>query len=87
MDEASQHSSYGAVVSRGRRTATNANAIVKRKLEIQGCSVFCAQQRDALPLLPAPTSKFERVMAPSIPLKRLPQEYERPLSRRPGISR
>jgi (R,R)-butanediol dehydrogenase/meso-butanediol dehydrogenase/diacetyl reductase len=63
----------------------NANAIVERELDIRGCSVFCEEQRDVLPLLGPLTSKLERVIAPSISLEQLPLEYERLLSGRSGF--
>jgi (R,R)-butanediol dehydrogenase/meso-butanediol dehydrogenase/diacetyl reductase len=58
----------------------NANAIVERELDIRGCSVFCEEQREVLPLLASLTSKLERVTASSIPLEQLPLEYERLIS-------
>jgi (R,R)-butanediol dehydrogenase/meso-butanediol dehydrogenase/diacetyl reductase len=63
----------------------NANAIVERELDIRGCSVFCEEQRDVLPLLSSLTSKLERVIAPSISLEQLPLEYERLLSGQSGF--
>jgi (R,R)-butanediol dehydrogenase/meso-butanediol dehydrogenase/diacetyl reductase len=60
--------------------AVNANAIVERELDIRGCSVFCEEQREVLPLLASLTSKLERVTAPSIALEQLPLEYERLIS-------
>jgi (R,R)-butanediol dehydrogenase/meso-butanediol dehydrogenase/diacetyl reductase len=63
----------------------NANAIVERELDIRGCSMFCEEQREVLPLLASLTSKLERVMAPCIPLEQLPLEYERLLSGQSGF--
>jgi (R,R)-butanediol dehydrogenase/meso-butanediol dehydrogenase/diacetyl reductase len=63
----------------------NANAIVERELDIRGCSVFCEEQSDVLPLLSSLTSQLERVIAPSISLEQLPLEYERLLSGRSGF--
>jgi (R,R)-butanediol dehydrogenase/meso-butanediol dehydrogenase/diacetyl reductase len=63
----------------------NANAIVERELDIRGCSVFCGEQREVLPLLTSLSSKLERVMAPCISLEQLPLEYERPLGGESGF--
>lgn len=65
--------------------AVNANAIVERELDIRGCSVFCEEQLEVLPLLASLTSKLERVTAPSIPLEQLPLEYERLISGQSGF--
>ena len=64
----------------GGEPAVNANAVVERELEIRGCSVFCGEQREVLPLLPALRSKLERVISPAIALEELPAEYQRLLS-------
>jgi (R,R)-butanediol dehydrogenase / meso-butanediol dehydrogenase / diacetyl reductase len=53
------------------------NAIVERELEIRGCSVFCDEQREVLPLLPELMACLERVISPGVSLERLPAEYAR----------
>ncbi len=57
--------------------AFDANAVVERELEIRGCSVFCEEQREVLPLLPLLAAQLSRVISPGIPLERLPGEYGR----------
>ncbi len=57
--------------------AIDANAIVEKELEVRGCSVFCGEQREVLPLLSELTAKLERVIAPGISLDQLPAEYAR----------
>jgi (R,R)-butanediol dehydrogenase / meso-butanediol dehydrogenase / diacetyl reductase len=64
----------------GGEPALNANAIVERELDIRGCSVFCGEQREVLPMLSALKSKLERVISPAITLEQLPKEYEHLLS-------
>jgi (R,R)-butanediol dehydrogenase / meso-butanediol dehydrogenase / diacetyl reductase len=63
----------------------NANAIVERELDIRGCSVFCEEQRDVLPLLAPLAAQLERATAPGIALEQLPLEYERLLSGQSGF--
>ena len=54
----------------------NANAIVERELEIRGCSVFCEEQLEVVPLLQALAPTLERVVSPAIGLEALPAAYE-----------
>jgi (R,R)-butanediol dehydrogenase/meso-butanediol dehydrogenase/diacetyl reductase len=53
----------------------NANAIVERELEIRGCSVFCDEQREIMPMLPTLAEKLEPVLSPAVMLEDLPGEY------------
>jgi (R,R)-butanediol dehydrogenase / meso-butanediol dehydrogenase / diacetyl reductase len=59
----------------------NANAIVERELEIRGCSVFCDEQREIIPMLPTLAEKLEPALSPVISLEDLPAEYAHLLSR------
>jgi len=60
----------------------NANAVVEHELDIRGCSVFCGEQREVLPMLSALESKLERIISPPITLEQMPREYEHLLSGR-----
>jgi (R,R)-butanediol dehydrogenase / meso-butanediol dehydrogenase / diacetyl reductase len=62
-----------------------ANAIVERELEIRGCSVYCEEQRDVLPLLAPLAADLERATAPGISLEQLPSEYHRLLNGESGF--
>ena len=58
----------------------NANAVVERELEIRGCSVFCDEQREIVPMLPQLIPQLESVLSPPVSLEELPKEYARLLN-------
>jgi (R,R)-butanediol dehydrogenase / meso-butanediol dehydrogenase / diacetyl reductase len=58
----------------------NANALVERELDIRGCSVFCDEQREVLPLLRELMPKLAQVVSPPVSLEELPAEYAHLLS-------
>lgn len=55
----------------------NGNAVVERELDVRGCSVFCEEQREILPLLRELMPKLAQVVSPAVSLEELPAEYER----------
>jgi (R,R)-butanediol dehydrogenase / meso-butanediol dehydrogenase / diacetyl reductase len=57
------------------QAAINCNAIVERELELRGCSVFCEEQREIIPMLPALTTQLEAVLSPAISLEEVPAQY------------
>jgi (R,R)-butanediol dehydrogenase/meso-butanediol dehydrogenase/diacetyl reductase len=54
-----------------------ANALVERELDVRGCSVFCDEQREVLPLLQVLAPALEQVISPAIALEDLPAAYQR----------
>jgi (R,R)-butanediol dehydrogenase/meso-butanediol dehydrogenase/diacetyl reductase len=61
----------------GGRPALSANAVVEREIEIRGCSVFCDEQGEIVPMLPALVNKLRPILSPPVSLDQLPGEYLR----------
>jgi (R,R)-butanediol dehydrogenase/meso-butanediol dehydrogenase/diacetyl reductase len=61
----------------GARPPFDANTVVERELELRGCSVFCGEQHEVLPMLAALRPALERVISPPIDLAQVPGEYQR----------
>jgi (R,R)-butanediol dehydrogenase/meso-butanediol dehydrogenase/diacetyl reductase len=65
--------------------ALHANAVVERELEIRGCSVFCDEQHEIMPMLPQLVDKLRPVISAAVTLENLPAEYQRLIDGRTGF--